>query len=294
MSEQRHDDDQAGPSVADRVRKAQDKLSPAELKLSRVLLAHYPAAGLESSHALGRRANVSAPTVLRFLSRLGFGGYRDFQDTLRAEVQARRASPLTLPARVTAASATSELAGIVAETAANGVRLTFQTLAEHEFERAVALVSDPAYRITCFGGRFSHVLATYLDLHLRLLRPGTRVHTPHPNDDPSFLVDIGRRDVCVVFDVRRYQNSTIALARAASDRGAKVVLVTDPWLSPIADIAGAVLSARVEAAGSFDSLVAPTALTEALIAAVHARLGATGDERMRTIEGGSSGELTTD
>lgn len=293
MSEYRYGDDQAEPSVADRIRTAQDKLSPAELKLSRVLLAHYPAAGLESSHALAQRSNVSAPTVLRFLTRLGFTGYRDFQDTLRAEVQARRASPLTLPARITDRSATSELAGIVAQTATNGIRLTFQTLAEHEFERAVSLISDPAYRITCFGGRFSHVLAAYLDLHLRLLRPRTRVHTPHPNDDPSFLVDIGRRDVCVVFDVRRYQNTTIALARAVGDRGAKVVLVTDPWLSPIADIASAVLSARVEAGGSFDSLVAPTALTEAVIAAVHARLGATSDERMRTIEGRSSGELTT-
>ncbi|WP_051579824.1 MurR/RpiR family transcriptional regulator [Pseudonocardia acaciae] len=279
-----HTSSQEGPSVADLIRTAQDRLSPAELKLSRVLLAHYPAAGLESSHALAQRANVSAPTVLRFLTRLGFAGYRDFQGTLRAEVQARRASPLTLPARITAGSPTSELAGIVAETATNGIRLTFQTLAEHEFERAVSLISDPAHRITCFGGRFSHLLATYLDRHLRLLRPRTRVHTPHPNDDPSFLVDLGRRDVCVAFDVRRYQDTTITLARAAADRGAKVILVTDPWLSPIADIAGVVLSARVEAGGSFDSLVAPTALTEALIAAVHARLGSAADERMRTIE----------
>ena len=41
----------------------------------------------------------------------------------------------------------------------------------------------------------------------------------------------GRNSV-VVFDLRRYQKDTIALAEAAGKRGATIVLVTDPWLSP--------------------------------------------------------------
>ncbi|GAA5160942.1 MULTISPECIES: MurR/RpiR family transcriptional regulator [Amycolatopsis] len=281
------------PTVADRIRRIQQSLSPAELKLSRALLANYPAAGLESTNSLAQKVGISAPTVLRFIGRLGFGKYRDFQDALREEVQARRASPLTLPARITADSATSELASVVAETASKAIQHTFSVLPEHEFERAVALLCGPAKRITVFGGRFSHLLATYFDLHLRLMRPGTSVHAVNPHEDPGFVVDLGRRDVCVVFDFRRYQRDTIALAKAAAGRGAKIVLVTDPWLSPAADFADVVLSARVEAAGSFDSLVAATALVEALVFAVHARLGGAADERMRTIEAGF-GDVTTE
>lgn len=80
-----------------------------------------------------------------------------------------------------------------------------------------------------FGERYSHLLASYLDLHRRMMRPHTAVHAIHVNDNPAFLADVGRRSVCVVFDFRRYQRGTIELARAASNKGAKIILITDPW-----------------------------------------------------------------
>jgi len=122
----------------------------------------------------------------------------------------------------------------------------FWVLPEHEFERAVVLLCDGSNRITSFGGRYSQLLASYLDL----MRPHTAVRAPHVNDDPAFLADVGRRSVCVVFDFRRYQRDTMELARAASNKGAKITLITDPWLSPAAGFADVVLPAHVEAAAS--------------------------------------------
>lgn len=86
----------SGATVAERVRRAEGSLSPAERKIARALTANYPAVGLESASGLASQAGVSAPTVVRFVARLGFDGYRHFQQSLRAEVQARHASPLTL------------------------------------------------------------------------------------------------------------------------------------------------------------------------------------------------------
>lgn len=63
----------------------------------------------------------------------------------------------------------------------------FWVLPEHEFERAVVLLCDGSNRITSFGGRYSQLLASYLDLHLRMMRPHTAVRAPHVNDDPAFL-----------------------------------------------------------------------------------------------------------
>lgn len=98
-----------GTTVAERLRRVQGSLSPAELKIARALMAHYPAAGLESTSGLAARAGVSPPTVVRFVARLDFDGYRQFQQSLRDEVQARRASPLTLRPVVSESSPTSEL-----------------------------------------------------------------------------------------------------------------------------------------------------------------------------------------
>src|SRR5437764_8748557 len=81
--------------VADLVRQHQAGLSPAERKLARVFLASYPIAGLESVARFAERAGVSPPTVTRFITKLGFRGYPEFQEKLRHEVQARLSSPLT-------------------------------------------------------------------------------------------------------------------------------------------------------------------------------------------------------
>lgn len=70
-----------GLLVSEQVRRALDSLSAGERKVGRALLANYPIAGLETVAELARRASVSSPTVIRFVGRLGFTGYPDFQKT---------------------------------------------------------------------------------------------------------------------------------------------------------------------------------------------------------------------
>src|SRR5918995_1254079 len=64
-------------------------MTPSERRVARTLLATYPTAGLESLPQLAEGAGVTGPTVLRFVRKIGFEGYPDFQRSLREEVQAR-------------------------------------------------------------------------------------------------------------------------------------------------------------------------------------------------------------
>ena len=45
------------------------------------------------------------------------------------------------------------------------------------------------------------------------------------------------RGVEMDFDIRRYEANLLRLAELAVDRGVKVILITDQWTSPIADVA---------------------------------------------------------
>ena len=54
----------------------------------------YPMPGSRRSPASPRRAGTSGPTILRFVHRLGFETYADFQDALRTEIQIRLQGPL--------------------------------------------------------------------------------------------------------------------------------------------------------------------------------------------------------
>jgi DNA-binding MurR/RpiR family transcriptional regulator len=98
------------------------------------------------------------------------------------------------------------------------------------------------------------------------------------------MIEIGRRDVIVVFDIRRYQDDIVALSEAASKQGATIVLLTDPWLSPIARVARHVLPAHVTAPSNWDSCAGLLLLVEALVSAVTSRLWTTAKARMEAVE----------
>lgn len=135
----------------------------------------------------------------------------------------------------------------------------------------------------CHGGRFSRFLAGYLVTHLRLLRPQCRLL-----DDgallPDQLYDLGRQDLLVLFDYRRYQSQAQHVAQAAKARGTRLVLFTDIYASPLREHADLIVSSPVESASPFDSLVPAMAQVEALVATLVARMGAPLDERLEGID----------
>ncbi|MFG1955219.1 MurR/RpiR family transcriptional regulator [Micromonospora sp. NPDC048830] len=277
------DGDARTETVASRIRSAMDRLSAKERQVARVVLAQYPAAGLETTTALSSLAKVSGPTVIRFVSRLGYRSYREFQTALRDELVAKTASPLTKSAPSAAQTATGEFRATAAGLFAEGVRRTLAEIPDAEFDRAVALLADQDARVHILGGRFTRLAAEYFAIHLQALRPGCHIH-PDARAAATVTPDLRRRDCVVAFDFRRYQADTIALVRLARARRASVVLITDPWMSPIAEMADVVLTAKVDAVSAFDSHVCTVALVETLIGALQGRLRDTFPSRMRELE----------
>ena len=277
--------------VVELVRQRLDSLSPAERKLARVLLASYPIAGLESVARFAERAQVSPPTVTRFITKLGFRGYPEFQEVLRHEIQARLSSPLARyrddqPGRGIDSVLSDELAA-----ASNNLEATIGVLSHRDVNEAVDLLSDVRRRVMVLGGRVSAPLARYLAGQLHLLRPGIGLVDAERSAPAQQLIDMRKGDVLVVFDYRRYQSDTIESARVASAQGCTVVLFTDPWLSPASGFARQVIVTSVDTVGPFDSLVGALAVVEAIVAAVLSRLGPRAQSRMRSLERLRTGDV---
>jgi DNA-binding MurR/RpiR family transcriptional regulator len=270
--------------VGERLRNRAASLSPAERKLARVLLATYPTAGLESVARFAERAAVSPPTVTRFVGKLGFRGYPEFQRVLRDEVQARLSSPLIRYREAGPDRPAESLLADVLEVSRSNLQATRELISQRDFEEVVELLAAPRRRVLVLGGRVSGQLARYLANQLHLLRSGVGVVDADRTTPAQQLVDLRKGDVLIVFDYRRYQADTIATARGAAAQGCHVVLFTDPWLSPASSCSGQVLVTSVETIGPFDSLVGATAAVEALVASLLGRLGPRALERMRSLE----------
>lgn len=271
------------PSLADRIRHEIETFTPSEKRAAHVLLSHYPFAGLETVAEFAARAGISAPSVLRFVTRLGFSGFPDFQKHLREELEARLLSPLAKAGPSGISQGAPALTSF-ADAVMGNLKATVENIAPAEFEAVVALLSDPRRHIHFTGGRFTGALARYAESHFRIVRSQVDYIEGQPALWRDRMIEIGRKDVLVVFDIRRYQDDVIALSETAAKQGAAVVLLTDPWLSPIARVARHVLPAHIVAPSNWDSSVGLMLLAEALVGAVTRRLWKTAKPRMEAVE----------
>jgi DNA-binding MurR/RpiR family transcriptional regulator len=269
-----------GPGVSERIRRVRNDLAPAEGRVVEALLADYPMAGLGSVSRLARAAGVSAPTVLRLLTKLGFSGYPQFREVLREEVSVRLFSPVDVYPDGDGTSAPARAERLYAD----AVRATFRGLDDGEFTRAVALLADPAAAVVVAGGRFSATLATHLASYLQILRPGVDDVAPEPGRRARALLSVDADTVLVAFDFRRYQPDTVEFARQARARGARVVLVCDQFLSPLAPDADVLLTASATGAPPFDSTAGALMVVETLVGAVAERIGKPARDRLTDFE----------
>jgi len=269
----------ASVGVTERVRRSLGDLSKSERKVARTLLSGPPTIGLESVSQFAARAGVSGPTVSRFVARLGFDNYAAFQQALLEDLSARVLSPIDVYRSHVAASEHPPLE-LAATALAEAVTGTLAQLSPPDFERAVTLVADERHRVLVTGGWTSHLLAAMLTSLVRPFRSGV-LHVPSlAAERAAALADLARDDVVVLFDFRRYELDTFEFARLAHDRGGRLVLLTDPWLSPISDLADAVLPAQVDGPSPFESLAPTVALVETLVTEVARRLGDDGTARL--------------
>jgi DNA-binding MurR/RpiR family transcriptional regulator len=256
-----------------------------ERRVALALLDDYPLAGLKPITQLAHGAGVSPQTVLRFLAKLGVANYGGFQDRLRSELASELQSPLARwRVQRRGEDGKGRFLSAFSERVVANIEDTVRQLSDEEFEAACRLVADPANSIVIIGGRFTGAVASYLSAHLQVMRPKVELVHWQTLAWPDRLLDIGRRSVLLVFDIRRYQPDIIRFSQTAGRRGAKAVLFSDSWGSAAARSATHVLCGRIETGHGWDSIAAILVLVEGLIARVSDLLGPDFAQRMEDLE----------
>ncbi len=239
------------------------KFTPAEQKLSSVLLADYPFSGLEPIQSLSSRAHISTPSISRFVNKLGFSGFQDFQQQLIHELKENFHLPKEVPqkrgknSKATLATYLDRIEALNAE--------LLQRVTPAQFDRICHLLGDPKRGVYLIGGRMSDAIAGFFARHLRQIRENV-FHIPaDPEQWPEYLLRMRPRDVVLVIDFRRYQASLARLSERVQERKAQLVVITDQWITPAAKGARELISVPVHSGTIWDSYIPAFALIEALL-----------------------------
>ena len=271
-------------TIAERIQSGLDSLTRAERQLGHAILDNYPASGLGPLSALARDAGVSGPTVLRMVQKLGFSGYPEFQAELREELRAKVTGPIAKHDTWAEGAPSGHILNRFTEAVIDNIRHSLAQIEPEAFDAACALIADTDRKVHIVGGRITHTLAEYLYLHMQVIRAGVTHIRSTSNTWPHDLLDAGEGDVFVIFDMRRYENNTLKLAEMARARGARIVLFTDQWRSPIHALSDVCISSRIVVPSAWDLLATPLLLVETVIAAVQGLLWEDTRRRMQSLE----------
>jgi DNA-binding MurR/RpiR family transcriptional regulator len=264
-------------SIAELITERIDTMPPGERNAAQTLIANYPLLGLKTVAEFSTQAGVSSPTILRFINRLGFQNYPDFQARLQEELAAQLQSPHN---RNESQPIQQDTTYPALEYTLENIRETFRHISEKQLGDIVRALTTARGNIYLIGGRFTDPVAQYMAAHMTVIRPHVFHITGQESAWRDRLLDMGRKDMLIVFDIRRYQESLLHLAETAKSRGVEILLITDQWLSPIARFARHVLAARTGVPSAWDSSAALIVMAESIIREMTSQPGLNTAERI--------------
>ena len=253
-------------SVVELIRLELESMTRSEQQVAAFALGHMGDIAFFTLDELAQQTAVSTTSVLRFCRRLGFDGYKQFQQTVRADL---KYSPDLLDKFHRAADNHLEDA-LLAQTVQQGIRCIQQTFRELPFElieEAVKRIAD-ARRVYIFGMRESQALAAYAYSRLLTVRRDVFLYQDGFSGNVEALLSLTGEDIFLVYLFHRYTRQTLRLLEILKQQGVKVILVTSPPVDTVARFATVLLPCQVDGGGIKNTALAPICLADYLCNAV--------------------------
>src|SRR5471032_1345411 len=198
---------------------------------------------------LATACDVQPSAIVRFAQRFGFSGYTEMQDVFRAEYAVQANAAPNYQQRIRKLIATRD----------------------GQLEAAVARLQK-ADNIYVVGVRRAFPVASYLAYALQNTNKRVHLVSGMGGMYRQQMRSVRERDVVIAISFAPYGKETLYCARVGHHQRAKLLVITDSKLSPLARSADAMLTVAEGSAFSFRSLTSTICLCQALFIALAYKL----------------------
>ena len=265
----------SAPASAEELRAAilerYDSLSKRLQQIARYVLDEPNEMALETLAVISERCGVQPSAIVRFAKTFGYPGASQMQRLFRDGLLSGHAG-LGYGERVRhfneAVARKSDGGADVLSEFVEGNTLALQnltqTVSEQDMKEAVALI-DRAETVYVVGFRRSFPVASYLAYSLQQVNKRTLFIDGVAGLTKQQVQTIGPRDLLIAVSYHPYAEETVQAVDMATQRGARILSISDSLVSPIAKPAELVLHVRESEVRTFRSLAASICLAQALV-----------------------------
>jgi DNA-binding MurR/RpiR family transcriptional regulator len=242
-------------------------LTPSQEKLLNYILANDEEAVFMTVQDLSQRVEVSVATVVRLAKSLGFAGFPQLQQELRALFREKMSTVSRLRKAAQSETGGDNVLAKVLQQDIENITETLKQVPVADFKRFVRMLNS-GRRIVIVGLRSAHSLAVLLGVALEFLQRDVWIVTPGIGDMWDRLLGLRKDDVVVGICFPRYTKETVQALRFARERGVRTLAITDSLISPLAHYADCVLPARCRLDSYIESFTAALSLINAVVTAM--------------------------
>lgn len=265
-------------TLAGRIDSVFDALSVQLQRAARFVADHPAEVAMHSMRRVATKAGVAPATMLRLARRLGLDDYETLRGICRDLVRrSTDGSPFAQRARALQSRREDQggrglLADLLHAEHDNLDHTLGGAEAAQRLDAATAILLA-ARRVFVIGRRSCYPVAASFVYTYRLFRANAVLIEDRAGSFGHDLLDIDAEDALLAVSFEPYSAETIAAVETAKALGARIVAVTDTALSPLGRAASVALIAANASPAFLQSIVAATALTQALVIDLFLRSG---------------------
>ena len=254
--------------VSQKIEDAYARLSPQLKRAARYALDHPDDIALLSMRKFAVKADVQPATMVRLVKVLGIDGYATFQEAFRSRLRTRPEEPYSKSASSIQARGTHGAHSLFndmmsmehANLSSLSDELGFDALSE------CANLIGQARHVYVGGIRSCYPAAFYFQYACRMFKDNITLLNGHGGTFADDLRGSGKGDVFLVISFTPYSRSILQAVDYASDRGVRVIALTDSTLSPLLTAKDALpLIVRTSSPSFFHSVVPAMSVVQALM-----------------------------
>ncbi|GEB32985.1 MULTISPECIES: MurR/RpiR family transcriptional regulator [Brevibacillus] len=273
-------------NVQERIRKHYPELTNQQKLAAKYILAETKVVAQKPAKVVGALSGTSETTVIRLSYALGYSGYSELQQEIRSslldKVQKENAID-SLRAAAEDLRDQDDLISFNMEQDVAYIRQTLGGLKKEQLEQAVASIMA-AKHILVVGFRSSYAPANWLAFSLNVVKGNAHLYRGPVDDANYLLTQINSDWLVITLSFPRYVSETILFTKAAKERGAVVLGITDDELSPVGPIADQVLKVHAPAPTALKGMTAIFSMLSVLVSGVVQADGEQVKERLLNYE----------
>jgi DNA-binding MurR/RpiR family transcriptional regulator len=255
-----------------------DALSRQLKVIAKYVEQHKASLMLERISDIAEACDVQPSAIVRFAQRFGFSGFSEMQDVFRQAYTVQANASPNYQQRIRKLIATrdgklnvGEMAREFVDASRAGLDELSAGLDDAQLEAAVTLLQK-ADNIYVIGVRRAFPIASYIAYALQNTTKRVHLVSGMGGMYRQQMRSVRERDVVIAISFAPYGKETQYCARVGHHQRAKLLVITDSKLSPLARVADALLTVTEGSAFAFRSLTSTICLCQALFIALAYKL----------------------